>query len=242
MLPPDPQIVRPVSTSPEYLIPDSGTPESSTCRQGPKPQRHGGERPPPGRLRPAGLPCSRAAGHRHRLAYRRGAAGPRRPATATTVALAVTDDARALPITVTNKHGASVELHGVDEQHETGRLHHRLSPGDDRALCRCFRRDPLQDHQTPVRTARQTATETPPSATTSAAPPPDTPSTWTSPSHPTAKPRRAPPRSHQPADIPIGPHAQCDVRLEASPRQQSPASEHDRVPYVMWPGCRAGPC
>jgi hypothetical protein len=75
----------------------------------------------------------------------------------------------------------------------------------DRGVLRLFPPWPTTRPPTPVRTARQTATETPPSATTSAAPPPDTPSTWTSPSHPTAKPRRAPPRSHQPADIPSGP-------------------------------------
>jgi hypothetical protein len=36
MLPPDHQRVRQETTSPEWLIPDSGTPESSTCVPNPK--------------------------------------------------------------------------------------------------------------------------------------------------------------------------------------------------------------
>jgi 5-hmdU DNA kinase-like protein len=73
---PIPQIARPVTTSPEYLIPDSRTPESSTSGPAAQPERQGGRRPQPGRVRRAGEPGRRAARDRAELADRRTPARP----------------------------------------------------------------------------------------------------------------------------------------------------------------------
>jgi hypothetical protein len=77
MLPPDPQIVRPVTTSPEYLIPDSGTPESSTS--GPIPNaKDAVENAEPGRLHRPDQPPHGPAPDRPELGHGRGGAGDQR--------------------------------------------------------------------------------------------------------------------------------------------------------------------